>query len=633
MSKENYEKAYKLGKKEYQHRMSRGEKPTLQVLDDILPPKGSYSEVYLGMQQIPIEQIVGTKTNGRSNAFASNFMPILERNTEFASKWMSLSESHEEEGIREPVKAYEYMNQFYVEEGNKRVSVMKYFDALSIPGTVTRLIPQRTEKTENKIYYEFLDFYEKTQINYIHFSKEGSFAKLQELVGKEPEETWTEEDCQDFSSIYYRFKKEFKRKSDKLSITTGDAFLTFIEVHGYKNVCKMWTEELQNTIASTWEEFSLLDEEDDIELKLDPTDKKPLLSKINPFNRPKLKIAFLYEKTPDSSDWTYGHELGRLYLEQAFPHDVETIHFENVTVDNVEFFIGEALLENCNVIITTTPSFAQASVKAAIDNPNVRILNCSVNTSHRYIRTYYIRMHEAKFLMGAIAGAMAENDKITYIADYPIYGTIANINAFALGAKMVNPRAKVYLDWRCIKDNDTMENIKNLQPSCVSARDMLMPNDETRYFGIYYMDGEKLRNLAMPLLHWGKFYEQLVRAIMDGSWEYDDDSSLIKAINYWWGMSAGVIDVVCSRNLPIGTQRLIELLKMTIMNGEFNPFTGVLYSQDGVVQPNEENSLAPEEIVNMDWLAENVVGHIPTMDELLDSAIPVVMQQGIEKKG
>jgi hypothetical protein len=233
--------------------------------------------------------------------------------------------------------------------------------------------------------------------------------------------------------------------------------------------------------------------------------------------------------------------------------------------------------------------------------------------------------------MGAIAGAMAENDKITYIADYPIYGTIANINAFALGAKMVNPRAKVYLDWRCIKDNDTMENIKKLQPSCVSARDMLMPNDETRYFGIYYMDGERLRNLAMPLLHWGKFYEQLVRAMIDGSWEYDDDSTLIKAINYWWGMSAGVIDVVCSRNLPIGTQRLIELLKTTIMNGEFNPFTGVLYSQEGVVQPDEEKSLTPEEIVNMDWLAENVVGKIPTMDELLDSAIPVVLQQGIKR--
>ena len=50
--------------------------------------------------------------------------------------------------------------------------------------------------------------------------------------------------------------------------------------------------------------------------------------------------------------------------------------------------------------------------------------------------------NEAKFLMGAIAGAMAENGQLAYIADYPIFGTIANINAFALGAKMVNPRAR-----------------------------------------------------------------------------------------------------------------------------------------------------------------------------------------------
>ena len=74
---EDYQKAYKLGKKDYQARMMRGELPTLQVLDDILPPKGSYSEVPLGLVQIPIDQIVGTKSDGRSNAFAGNFMPIL----------------------------------------------------------------------------------------------------------------------------------------------------------------------------------------------------------------------------------------------------------------------------------------------------------------------------------------------------------------------------------------------------------------------------------------------------------------------------------------------------------------------------------------------------------------------------
>ena len=80
------------------------------------------------------------------------------------------------------------MNKFYVEEGNKRVSVMKYFEADSIRGEVTRIIPKRTEDKENKIYFEFLDFYELAPINYIWFSQEGSFAKLQEAVGKEPGE-------------------------------------------------------------------------------------------------------------------------------------------------------------------------------------------------------------------------------------------------------------------------------------------------------------------------------------------------------------------------------------------------------------------------------------------------------------
>ena len=63
-------------------------------------------------------------------------------------------------------------------------------------------------------------------------------------------------------------------------------------------------------------------------------------------------------------------------------------------------------------------------------------------------------MYEAKFLSGAIAGALAENGRLGYIADYPIYGMTANINAFALGARLVNPRAKIYLEWSTVKDRD-----------------------------------------------------------------------------------------------------------------------------------------------------------------------------------
>ncbi|MDE6015131.1 MAG: BMP family ABC transporter substrate-binding protein [Acetatifactor sp.] len=636
MGREEYRKALKSGKKDYQMRMLRGEKPILEVLDDILPARTAYSEVSIGLVQIPIDLIMGTKTVARSSSFAGNFMPLLGEDTEFSYKWSQLLDSHVEEGIRDPIKAYEYMNKFYVAEGNKRVSVLKYSGAVSVLGNVIRVIPKRTEEKENKIYYEFLDFYRVAPINYIWFTQEGSFAKLQEAVGKEPGEMWTDEELMKFSSAYTWFTTEYRAKGgDKLNITPGDAFLAFITLYGYDTIDEKTTDEIHQLVTKSWEEFVLIGENSEIDLKMKPNQKKKSLFDILHLPAPatrKLQIAFIYEKTPGTSAWTYAHELGRLHLEQTFPEEVHTVSYENGTRENVEALLEDAVSSGCDMIFTTTPPFAQASVKAAIENPKVRILNCSLNTSHRYIRTYYSRMYEAKFLMGAIAGAMADNNRLAYIADYPIYGSIANINAFALGAKLTNPRAKVYLEWSAKKEMDIEQKIRELGVSCVSGRDMTVPEEASRYFGLYHIGEEGPKNFAMPLWHWGKFYEQLILAILDGTWKYDDDLAGKKAINYWWGMSEGVVDVVFSKHLPIGQKRLAGLLKTAVSTGAFNPFSGVLYAQSGAVTDDPDGSLSPEEIMTMDWLAENVIGSIPDSGELKEQAAPVVEQQGVKKK-
>lgn len=70
-----------------------------------------------------------------------------------------------------PIIAFEYLNRFYVQEGNKRVSVLKYYGAVKIPGTVTRLVPARTDELQNRIYYEFLDFYKLSKVNALQFSR------------------------------------------------------------------------------------------------------------------------------------------------------------------------------------------------------------------------------------------------------------------------------------------------------------------------------------------------------------------------------------------------------------------------------------------------------------------------------
>ena len=632
---EDYSKALKLGKKDVTARSLKGEYPYLKVLDEIPEAAASIMEYPLGLVQIPTSKIDGTKTKGRSQAFAGNFMPILAENTEFALKWGELCDSHLEEGIREPVKAYEFMNRFYIMEGNKRVSVLKYFDAVSVPGYVTRIVPARTEEKENHIYYEFMDFYRLTEINYLWFSEEKCFARLQRIVGKRPDEMWPDDDRKAFSAAYSAFRSVYKTKAgDKLEeITTGDAFLAFAEIYGYRAIQEMTTAELRETVTKSWKVFEALTEKGAVEIQMDPTEgKKPLLQRLIPTSSPVLRIAFVHEVDPQQSAWTYAHDLGRMHLEQAFSDQVKISMYIGREFESPETAIERAIADGNEIIFTTSPVLYNASLKVAILHPEVKILNCSMMASKGMIRTYSARMYEAKFLIGAIAGAMTENDRLGCIADYPIYGTVANVNAFALGAKMVNPRVKVFVEWLSRKSVDIYAEFHKNDVSYISGRDLIIPgkNQGSRHFGLFKLEEEWPHNLAMPVWHWGKFYEKMIRNVLSGTWK-SDEGSKGKSVNYWWGMSSGVIDVVTSQNLPIGTGRLVELLKKTICQGEFNPFSGILYSQNGIVQKKAEEELRPEQIITMDWLAENVIGTIPKMSDLTEHAKPVVLQQGIEK--
>lgn len=637
MSYEKYSSALKAGQKEYRNRLMKGDYPYLPALDEILSYVKVEYEVSLGLCEVPLELIVGTRTRGRTNAFAANFMPLLDTYSEFANKWIRLYTSLQEEGLRDPVKVYEFMNRFYVLEGNKRISVLKYLDAYSVPCNVIRVVPKRSETKENIIYYEFLDFYAVTGINYINFSEAGRFAKLLSQIGTPKGEKWTFDDRIEFNNVYICFRKAFEAKGGKkLPITVGDALLAFITVYGYQETKQKTVQDIKKDLSNIWDEFLVLTEEQSIELSMEPSKKeashniyKNLLNLILPDNLNKVKIAFLYEKTHRTSSWTYSHELGRLYLENVFPGQVETKAFENVIAGENDLEMMEQIIKDgYNVLFTTTPVMMPASLKVAANHPNVKILNCSLNTSHPTLRTYYGRMYEAKFLAGAIAGSMTATNKIGYIANYPIYGMAANINAFALGARMVNPNVKVYLDWSTLKEH-SVEILNDPEINYIMDQDMTSPGNASRRFGLYHTCGETPDNLAMTTWHWGKLYEKIVRTILNGTWKDDDAAIGNRAINYWWGMSAGVVDLICSQDLPQGTRRLVDLLRNNICADVLVPFSGEMLAQDGTVMNKAEQTISPKEIITMDWLAENVVGSIPSILDLTEEARAVTKMQGL----
>lgn len=636
MSHEEYSAALKAGKKEYNARLQKGLYPYLPVLDETLSFVDVDYEISIGLCEVPIEQLVGTKNTGRNNAFAANFMPLLSPRTEFAGKWMDLCTSLQEDGLRDPVKAYEYMNRFYVVEGNKRVSVLKFLDAYSVPCNVIRVVPKRSEEKDNKIYYEFLDFYAVTGICYITFSEEGRYASLLALTGSGSDgEKWNADDRISFNSVYTRFRKAFEAKGGKkLPITIGDALLAYLTVFGYEEAKEKQITDIKDDLPKIWDELLVLTEDQTVSLQMDPPSQPQETLYRNILNFIKsdadlLRIAFFYEKTPAESSWAYSHELGRLHLEGVFGSQIETTVYDNIVAgENDLDKIEQAIEEGHTLLFTTSPTMISASLKAAAKHPDVKILNCSLNISHPTLRTYYARMYEAKFVAGAIAGVMTTTDKIGYLANYPIYGMAANINAFALGAKMVNPHAKIYLDWTTLKDREE-QITKNPQINYIMDQDMITPKNTLRHFGLYHTNPLGPENLAMTTWHWGKLYDKIVRIVLNGTWK-TEKSEGTRAINYWWGMSSGVVDLICSQNLPNGTKRLVDLLKYDISEGHFSPFSGIFHAQDGTQKNNAGHIIPPEDIMTMDWLVDNVIGSIPSFAELSVEAQAVTKLQGLD---
>ena len=271
MNIDEYIKAKKAGDKEYDYCVSKGIHPYLVCLDDMLERFEVDSRVKLGLVDIPIEKIAGTYIEGRSNAFARNFMPLLDKDSEFAMKWANLYESMEAEGMRDPIIAYEFLDKFYVQEGNKRVSVSLCMGAVTIEGYVTRIIPKRTETKEVQMYYEFLDFYEKTQINYLSFSKEGSYSLLMKATYNNTELSWDDTMKADFRSAYIAFSKEFlARGGNKLALTTSDAFLVYLSIFGYEEAKEALAAEFRDNIGKIWNEFELYSHHRTISISLNP---------------------------------------------------------------------------------------------------------------------------------------------------------------------------------------------------------------------------------------------------------------------------------------------------------------------------------------------------------------------------
>jgi len=633
MANEEFDQALRLGQKEYKEATADGRPLHPLVLDELLPESNAESIIDVGLVEIPAERIIGVKTAGRVAAFTASFRPLLDQKTEFGAKWINLCAAHlGETGITDPILCYEYLGDFYVQEGNKRVSVLRHFEAARIPGYVKRVLPKKTDEPRILAYYEFLEFYKGAKLYQPQFRRPGDYGKLLRYVGKKMGEPWSEEERRTFRAYYHYFMDAFQAVGKHADVLPDEALLLWLELYPYQDLGSLSTQELKKRVAALWEDMVTSNKEESVRLqtKAEDSGKGSFVSRVISALE-QLEVAFVHQLHPGNSTWTLGHEKGKEYIEAIFGDKIKVRSYYNAASSaQTELLIEQAVADGAQVVFTTAPTLRRETLKAAVKYPKVRFLNCSVDQPYSSIRSYYGRLYEAKFITGAIAGAMACNDRIGYIASYPIFGEPASINAFALGAQMTNPRAQIELRWSCMKGTpqadffaDGIRIISNREAPTESKMFMDFCN-----YGTYLMDDRAgLVPLGTPAWNWGQFYEYAIRAILSGGMQKEKGSGT--ALNYWFGLDSGIIELNFSEKLPQGVRQMASLLYQAVKRGYIDPFGRKITAQDGCIQNDGTAQFTSEQILRMDWLCDNVIGSIPSAEEILPVSRKMVQELGI----
>ena len=635
-AKEEYAAALRRGQKEYKEAVAAGKSPHPAVLDELLSDSTAQVVQEVGLLEIPTGRIVGTRSAGRITTFSPSFLPLAKPASEFAVKWVNLCMAHlGETGIRDPITCYEYLGNFYVEEGNKRVSVLRHFGAPRISAQVRRILPTPGDDPRIQAYYEFLEFFKVSRLYLVQFRRPGDYAKLLAHLGKEKDEFWTEDERRTFSAYYQYFLDAFEAIHPGFSdILPEEALLLWLKINPYRDLGRLSASQLRSSLAALWPDVvsgtrqtQLLDEKPAAE------GKGSLLSRIIQPAPGQVAVAFVHQLDPATSTWVLGHEDGRRHLEETFGDRVVCRSYFNANSDEEAIRLLElAIEEGAQVIFTTAPKLNRVTLKFAVKYPKLHFFSCSVDLPYSSVRAYYGRIFEAKFITGAIAGAMAQNDRIGYVGSNPILGVPASINAFALGALMTNPRAQIELRWSCCPGTPQADFFRD-GIRIISNRDV--PTGDKMYmafcnYGTYQMDDQGgLLPLASPVWVWGKFYASVVESALAGTLK--DDKSNLRAVNYWLGMDSGVIDISLSDHLPGGVRILAELLRDAMRQRTLDPFRRRLVAQDGRLISDGSRRLSPDELLRMDWLCQNVTGSIPEFDELLPMSQSLVRELGVYK--
>jgi basic membrane lipoprotein Med (substrate-binding protein (PBP1-ABC) superfamily) len=324
------------------------------------------------------------------------------------------------------------------------------------------------------------------------------------------------------------------------------------------------------------------------------------------------KVAFIYVGPHNDGGWSQAHEAGRQYVQKMLGSKVQTTYKENIAVGTQFAQTVQSLVAQGNKMIFAT-SYGYVSKAFAAKYPQVIFEQATGTDQSANLGEYFGAAEDTVFLSGMAAGAASKTGNIGYVVAFPIPEVIRHADAFALGAQLTHPGAKVHLVWTNSWYDPAKE--KQAAESLVSAgADVLGQNvDSTatgqvaKEHGIPWVGYDSNSSSFAPkswltasVYNWGPYYLKQIEAAMAGKW---------KSGFYYGSIKDGFTALApYGPDVSAKAKALIAAKKAAIESGKFYEFTGPLYDQSGKLMVKPGVKLTVSQLYSLDWLVKGVIG-------------------------
>jgi simple sugar transport system substrate-binding protein/basic membrane protein A len=338
-------------------------------------------------------------------------------------------------------------------------------------------------------------------------------------------------------------------------------------------------------------------------------------------------VGFIMVGSTEDAGYNEAVADGAKAVQKDLGTSVKVITADQIPENNSVTQTMQAMVnQGATVIFATSYGYYNYALKFAKSHPKVTVLHQGgylTGTFPKNFGTYWGQAYDPVGLGGMAAGGVTKTNKLGFIYAFPIPQTIANIDAFELGAQKVNPSAETYVvntsNW-CdpLKQKQAVAallaqgaDVFSQHQDCQSTVIQAVKTAGKKIVGYHY-DAKALDPsgwLTGSAWNWAPVYEKIIKAVQSKTFTGGPYNA-----NWIGSISAGDNPLqLASFGSSVDSSLKAKILKeeKALEQPGSSIFTGPVYCQDGSVLVPAGKVATYADTNSFSCLVKGVVGTLP----------------------